>query len=281
MEETKDNLESTSSSKAPSMSPVEPEEIELSHTDKLVGVFSEPAYTFSKMSITGPKTNDWLIPILVFIVTFILSNIVMMSNPVIKASVVEKQMAQYEKYFDDAVAKGQMTETQKEEQLEKIRERMEQGGIQNIIFSAFGIIVFTFIAFFIVAGVFFLFIKLILKGEGTYKDAMSAYGLSYYILVIQVIVMVILALVTDKFYTSTSVAAFVDTESTSIVHFILSKLDVFSIWFYAIISIGFAKMFKSQTAGKYFVLVFCLWIGFGLLFFFIAKAVPFLSFLSM
>lgn len=281
MEETKDNLESTSSSKAPSMSPVEPEEIELSHTDKLVGVFSEPADTFSKMSVTGPKTSDWLIPILIFIVAAILSNIVMMSNPVIKASVVEKQMAQFEKNFDDAVAKGQMTETQKEEQLERIRERMEQGGIQNIIFSAIGIIVFTFIAFFIVAGVFFLFIKLILKGEGTYKDAMSAYGLPYYILVIQVIVMVILAFVTDKFYTSTSVAAFVDTERTSIVHFILSKLDVFSIWFYAIISIGFAKMFKSQTAGKYFVLVFCLWIGFGLLFFFIAKAVPFLSFLSM
>lgn len=274
MEETKDqqNL---------NMSPVEPEELELNHTDKLVGIFSEPITTFSKISALGPKTSDWLIPLIILIIAAILSNIIMMSNPVIKASVIEKQMAQLEKNFDDAVAKGQMTESQKEEQLDRIRERMEQGGIQNYIFSAISIIVISFITFFVVSGAFFLFTKLILKGEGTYRDAMTAYGLPFYISVVQIIVMVILALATDKFYTSTSLAAFVDIERTSILYFILSKLDVFSIWFYSIVSIGFAKMFKSQTLGKYFALIFGLWIGFGLLFFFIAKAVPFLSFLSM
>jgi len=273
MEETK-NQQSTETS------PNEPEELELSHTDKLVGVFSEPINTFSKMSASGPKTSDWLIPVIIFIVIAILSNILMMSNPAIKSSVIEKQMARLEKNFDDAVAKGQMTETQKEQQLEAIRERMEHGGIANTIFSAFGILILTFITFFIVSGVFYLLTKLILKGNGTYKDAMSAYGLPYYILVIQVIVMAILAFATDEFFTSTSLAAFIETEQTSFAHFVLSKLDIFSIWFYAIVSIGFAKMFKSQSLAKYFVLIFCMWIGFGFLLFLIAKAVPFLSFLS-
>ncbi|MDH7605897.1 MAG: Yip1 family protein [Melioribacter sp.] len=273
-------MEETKNHQATETSPNEPEELELNHTDKLVGVFSEPINTFSKMSALGPKTSDWLIPVIIFIVVAILSNILMMSNPAIKSSVIEKQMARLEKNFDDAVAKGQMTEAQKEQQLETIRERMERGGIANTIFSAFGILIFTFISFFIVSGVFFLLTKLILKGNGTYKDAMSAYGLPYYIFVIQVIVMVILAFATDKFFTSTSLAAFIETEQTSFTHFVLSKLDIFSIWFYAIVSIGFAKMFKSQSLVKYFVLIFCMWIGFGLILFLIAKAVPFLSFLS-
>lgn len=268
MEETKDQ--------APSMSPVDSEENEMSHTDKLVGVFSEPSTTFAQMSKSGGKTSDWIIPILVLIVAAILSNIVMMSNPTIKMSMVEKQMAQIEKNLDEMVANGQLTEAQKEEQLEQMRDRMDQGMGAQMIISVLGIIIFSFIMFFLVSGVFFLFAKFALKGEGTYKEAMSAYGLPHYIVVIQVIVMVIAALVMNKFFTSTSVADFVDADKSTLTGFVLAKLDVFSIWYYAIISIGFAKMFKSESTGKYFGMVFGLWIGFGLFFFFLAKAVPFL-----
>jgi hypothetical protein len=82
-------------------------------------------------------------------------------------------------------------------------------------------------------------------------------------------------------FQSTGVAAFMDLERGSFVNFILGKVDVFSIWFYAVISIGFAKMFKSQSVGKYFILIFSLWIGSSIIFFFIGKAVPFLSFLTI
>ncbi len=274
-------METTNNLQSQNLSPMEPEEVELNHTDKLVGIFSEPVSTFSKISINGPKTSDWFIPVVIFIIAAILSNILMMSNPIIKSTIVQKQMEQIEKNLNDAVAKGQITESQKEEQLESIRQRIESGGIANFIMSAIGIIIFTFIAFFIVSAVFYLSVKLILKGNGTYKDAMTAYGLPYYILVIQIIIMTILAFLTDKFFTSTSIAAFINTDRTSIVHFILSKLDIFSIWFYAIASVGFGKMFKSQSLGKYYILIYSLWLGFGLLFFYIAKLVPFLGFLSM
>jgi hypothetical protein len=121
---------------------------------------------------------------------------------------------------------------------------------------------------------------LILKGEGTYKDAMIAYGLSYYILIIQAIVTVIIAFLMGKILRSTSVAEFVNVDKTSIVHWILGKIDILSIWFYIVVGIGFAKMFKSNNTKKYIFLIIGLWLGFGLLFFAIAKAVPFLSFLA-
>lgn len=274
-------MEETKEQQAPSMAPVEPGEIEMGHADKLVGVFTEPGNTFSKMVKAGAKTTDWIIPILIVILVAILSNIVMMSNPIIKHSIVEKQMQQMEKTFDDMIAKGQLTEAQKEEQMNNVRDRMEQGGMaMNTIFTSIGITIFTFLTFFVVSGVFMLFSKFALKGEGTYKDAMSAYGLPYYIVIIQVIIMMILALVMNKFFTGTSVAEFAGMEKSDLAGFLLSKLDPFSIWFYSVISIGFAKMFKSENTVKYFIMIFGLWIGFGLILFFIAKAVPFLSFLA-
>ncbi len=269
-------MEENLNQEVPKMSPTEPEEVETSHTDKLVGVFSEPGNTFSQMAKTGPKTSDWIIPILVVILVAIVSNFIMMSNPVIKMSIMEKQLEQIEKNMDEMVAKGQLTEAQKEEQMEQMRNRMDQGMGAQMIFSVLGIVIFTFITFFVISGVFFLFAKFVLKGEGTYKEAMSAYGLPHYIIVIQIIVMVILALVMNKFFQSVSVADFVDSDKATITGFLLGKLDIFSIWFYAVISIGFAKMFKSASTGKYFALIFGLWIGFGLVFFFLAKAIPFL-----
>src|SRR3989339_1828078 len=103
-------MEEMQNQEAPKMSSVEQEEFEISHTDKLVGVFSEPGITFGKMSKFPPKTADWVIPILIVIVIAILSQVVMMNNPTIKAAVVEKQMAAVEKSLSDAVAKGQMTQ---------------------------------------------------------------------------------------------------------------------------------------------------------------------------
>lgn len=252
------------------------EDFELNHTDKLVGVFSEPANTFKRMASVGVKTSDWLIPIIVVIVVSIIANYVMMSNPTIKYSIMEKQMKAIEERLDDAVESGQMSEAQKEQQLQQTRDFMENQGNTQMIFSIVGILIFTFIMFFIVSGVFFAVTKFGLKGEGNYKEAMGAYGLPHYIIVIQVIVMVILAFVLDRFIQGTSVAAILDSDKTTFAGWALSKLDIFSIWFYAVVAVGYAKMFKSESYGKYFGMVFGLWIGVSFILWLLADALPFL-----
>jgi hypothetical protein len=125
-----------------------------------------------------------------------------------------------------------------------------------------------------------LFAKFVLKGEGTYKEAMVAYGLPHYISAIQMIIMVIAALAMNKLFTGTSVADFIGTEKNTFAGFLLGKLDVFSIWFYVVFGIALAKLFKSSNTQKYIIGVVAVWLGFGLIFFAIAKAVPFLSFLA-
>jgi hypothetical protein len=267
MEEMKDQV--------PNMSPVEPEEeAELSHTDKLVGIFSEPGNTFTKMAKSGAKTSDWLIPLVILLAVSILSSIVMFTNPDIKL----KMQQENEKRIQEMVDKGTLTQEQADQQIEMSGKFMS--GPFMIITTSISIVVMGFIFFFVIVGAFFLFVKFVLKGDGTFKDAMTAYGLPYYISIIQAIVMVILSLVMGKVFQSTSVAAFMDIPKDNFLHFILSKLDILSIWFYAVISIGFAKMFKSADVKKYYALIFGLWIGVGLIFFFLAKAVPFLEFLN-
>ena len=76
-------MEEMQNQDAPKMSSIEDaqEELELSHTDKLVGVFAEPQSMFSKIAKFQAKTSDWLIPVFVVIVVAILSQFVMLSNP--------------------------------------------------------------------------------------------------------------------------------------------------------------------------------------------------------
>ena len=274
-------MEEMHNQEAPKMSSVEQEEFEISHTDKLVGVFSEPSGTFSKMSKFPPKTADWVIPILIVIVIAILSQFLMMNNPTIKAALVEKQMATVEKSLNDQVASGQLTQAQADQRLESMRDQMDQsGGAVQMIGIFVGIPFATFIFFFIVSGVYLFLAKIILKGDGTYKEAMVAYGLPHYILAIQMIIMVIAALATNKLFTGTSVADFIGTEKNTIAGFLLGKLDVFSIWFYVVFGIGLAKMFKNNNSQKFIIGVIAVWLGFGLIFFVLAKSVSWLSFLA-
>ncbi len=272
-------MEEMQNQEAPKMSSVEAEheEFEMSHTDKLVGVFSEPGTTFSKISKFPPKTSDWLIPVLVMIVMIILSQIVMRTNPEIKREIKEKGLAAVQKNLDDAVAKGQMTRAQADEQMNRIEETMESTGPFQMIGLIVGTPIVLFIVFFVISGFFLLVAKFGLKGAGTYKDVMVAYGLPYYIASISVIIMTIAALAMNKLLSGISVADFMGTDKSTIGGFLLAKLDVFSIWFYVVFGIGLAKMNKSENTTKYVVAVIACWLIFGLLFHFLAKAVPFLA----
>lgn len=254
---------------------------EISVTDKMVGVLSEPSSIFERISNLELKTMDWLIPILLVIIVASVSNFIMMSNPEIKADMMEKQIEVVEKQFQDAVDKGNMSQEQADEQIEMIRDRMDEGGSGQMIMTVVGIVIITFLVFFIIAGVFYLLVKFGLAGEGSYKTAMTAYGMPYYIIVLQFIVMIILAIAMNKMITDTSVGTFLDMDKDTLLGMFSHKLDIFSIWFYAVISISFAKMFKSEDTTKYFIMIFGVWIGVSILMFYIAQAVPFLSFLNM
>ncbi len=244
------------------------EELELSHTDKLVGVFTEPAATFAKISQSEPKVKDWLIPLIILVIVVAATNIIFLSNPEIKYQAQEKQREAIQKMVDD----GTLTQEQADQRMSFI----ENSGSGMAMISAVSTVIFIIIFFFIIVGVFFLLVKFGLKGEGGYSTAMVAYGLPMYISILGTIIMVIIGMSMNKLLTGLNLAVLMDMKpGDSLVALLLSKVEPFSIWFYAVISIGFAKMFKSENTGKYFALVFGLWIGFSIIIYFLAQAVPF------
>ncbi len=256
------------------------EEYELSHSDKMVGLFSEPASTFQRIAQAPTKVIDWLIPLLIFIVVLSLSTVIMQSNPQIKYQMVEKQTEAMEKTFDEYVNSGAMTQEQADAQIETMRDRMNGSGMAFLIPQIVGIVIFVFIVFFVVSGFYYGTTRLVLKGDGTFSNAMVAYGLPFYIATVQVILQVIVAMLMNKIIADLSLTTFLDLDKTEFIGFLLSKVDIISIWFYVVVGIGFAKMFKSENTTKYIGMVVGLWLGFSLLFFYLSTAVPFLSFLN-
>jgi predicted Kef-type K+ transport protein len=98
---------------------------------------------------------------------------------------------------------------------------------------------------------------------------------------VQVIFQVIVAMLMNKMVTDLSVTTFLDLDKQELLGFLLSKLDVFTIWFYVVVGIAFAKMFKSEETTKYVGMILGLWLGFSFLFFYLAKTFSFMKYLGM
>jgi hypothetical protein len=247
---------------------------ELNHSDKMIGVFTEPSNMFKITSYFPARTKDWVIPLLlVFALVGIVRSISMMNEEVFFEA-KQKQIEAIEKMVES----GTIPEDQEDAMIERVNSQMEMmrgpvGWIINIVST----IIFGSIVFFIIAAIYFLLVKFVLKGDGGYQQVLVANGLSAYITMIQVILTGILTLMLGKIVQDTSVAALIGAERSTLTGFFLAKLDPISIWAYAVLSIGLAKLFKSDDVKKYYLVVFGLWIIGSLIFFYIAKAVPFLS----
>lgn len=235
------------------------EEKEPSFMDVVVGIFSEPMATFEKLKKFPLKTSTWLYPVLIFIVFAIISNIIIMSNPEIKAELVLQQKQQVEKRFEKMVKEGKMTQEQADKALEQTENMMNfMSGTFGIIISVVSIITMAFAALLIVSGVYWLVWVKILQGSGKYKDAIFVNGLVYLISTVEVILMVIFSLLMTKWFRELGVGAFLDMEE-GLVKSLLSKLNPLTFWALYIVGVGMGTMFNVEKK-KSLIATFTLWI---------------------
>jgi len=247
---------------------------ELSHSDKMIGVFTEPAKTFYLTSKFPPRNKDWVIPVLVFLIVVALIRIIAMTNVEVKFEAKRQGIDRIEKMVES----GTLTREQGDEAIEGIDQQMAfmEGPVGWVITIATTLI-FGFIIFFVIVGIYFLFIKFILKGEGTFSSALVANGLTSYISILQIIIGGILTMLLGKLIMDTSLASILGSDKTTFTGWLLAKVDPISIWAYLILAVGFAKMFKSESTGKYYALVIGLWLIGGFILFQLVQAIPFLQ----
>jgi hypothetical protein len=240
---------------------------ELSHSDKIAGIITEPAKTFEATAKFPPRTIDWVLPIIILLLLSIVSQFILFSNPEISYQMQQKQREVTQKL----VQSGKMTQEQADKQAQFMT------GPTMAVIRSVSILIFGFIFFLIITGIYFLFCKFALKGDGNYISALVANGLTAYVAVIQIILATVFSIILGRMMQDVSVASLLGMEKTSLAGWLLSFIDIITIWSFSVLSIGLAKMFKSQSTVKYFILVFGLWFVWKLAVFGLGNAIPFLK----
>jgi len=247
---------------------------ELSHSDKMIGVFTEPSNTFSITSKFPPRTKDWLIPVILLFFIAALMRIIAMTNEEVYFEQKQKGIDRIEKMVDS----GTLTREQGDDAISKVDQQMAfmnkpVGWVITIATS----IIFGTIVLVIIVGIYYLFVRFLLKGEGSFNSALVANGLTIYISILQMILAGILTMLLGKMIMDTSVASLLGSDKMTLVGWFLSKIDPITIWVYVVLSIALAKMFKSESTGKYYALVFGIWLIGTFILFQLAQAIPFLQ----
>ena len=152
-------------------------------------------------------------------------------------------------------------------------EMMGGSGMMQV-FSSIGILVVMLVWFFVFTTIAFLIAKFVLKGEGSYSQAMTAMGLPLYITVLQSVILIIVGMLLGKMLTGLNPASLTGMDIKSLPGFLLSRLDVFSIWFYVVVGIAFAKMFKSDNVKKYVFTSIGVWLVFMFIIFGLGQVSP-------
>ena len=247
---------------------------ELSHSDKMIGVFTEPSRTFSITSKFPPRTKDWVIPVLLLFFVAALIRIIALTNEEVYFETKKKEIEQIEKMVES----GMLSNEQGEEQINSVDQRLEfMNGPIGWVITIATTLIFGFIVFIIIVGIYFLLIKFLLKGDGTFSSALVANGLTAYISILQIIIAGILTMLLGKMFMDTSLASLMGSDKMTLTGWIFAKIDPISIWVYIVLSIGFARMFKSESTGKYYGLVFGVWLIGMFILFQLAQAIPFLQ----
>jgi len=241
---------------SPETEPENEEDLEQNHTDKLVGIFTEPGDTFKTISKHAPRTVDWLVPLLIFSIVSVIAFGIQMSNSQVEYEFIEKQMPRAEESLQDAIDSGAITEEQADTQRGFIR--------KSIVISTYVVkFLMPWIMTLISALVYLLLAKFVIGGQGTYKASLVALGLPSYILMLGAIATAILTLATGSFYQSVNLSELMSMDLDSTTGKLLMLVDVFFIWYFAIVSIAYTKIFGGKGLGSYIVMVFSFWIIFS------------------
>jgi uncharacterized membrane protein YgcG len=240
----------------------------------MIGVFTEPSKMFSFTSKFPPRTKDWVIPVMILFFVAALIRIIAMTNEEVYFEAKQKGVERIEKMVDS----GTLTREQGDEAITKVDDQMAfmnkpVGWVITIATS----MIFGTIVLVIIVGIYYLFVRFLMKGEGSFKSALVANGLTIYISILQMIVAGILTMLLGKMIMDSSLASLLGSDKMTLVGWFLSKIDPITIWVYVVLSIALAKMFKSETTGKYYAVVFGIWLIGTFILFQLAQAVPFLQ----
>jgi hypothetical protein len=204
-----------------------PQGEELTIVQKIVGTFTSPAKTFASVDLSP----TWIVP-LALILAVNLVFVYFANDIILEETLVQQEEAMAERGMDP--------------------EKIDQAIAQVEKWTPISIWVFTIIGppimLAIVSGVFLFVGNVILGGKTSFKKVLSVTAWSWLIFSLAGLVMLPLVLSQETMQISFSLATFMSEESkNTFLYLFLKKVEIFTIWWIAIYSIGLGVIYKAKT----------------------------------
>jgi hypothetical protein len=220
---------------------------------RLLNVFAAPGDVFEEVRSSAPSTANWLVPLLLACLVGVGYAFAVFSQESILQSMREAQ----EKAMQQRVEAGKMTKAQADQALSVSEKFM--GPTLMKVFGSVGAVVANCVMLFLVAFILWLLGRWVLKDRFPYLKAMEVAGLAGTINILGGIVAMLLAVVMGNLaMTPGPVLLVPEFDPANKLHVFLSQLNVFMLWYLALLSLGLAKL--SRVAfGKAAIWLFGIW----------------------
>lgn len=226
---------------------------------RLTNVFVAPGEVFDEVKSSPPRPANWVAPLVTAMLVGIIYTLVVFSQPAI---IQQMQQAQ-EKKFQEMVDTGKMTQAQADKSVEAVQKFMNPTFMK--IMGCAGSVVTSAAILFLAALVVWAVGLRALSGNFTYMKAVEVVGLTTMIHVLGAIVAMLLAVIYGNMMITPGPVLLVSHfDPANVTHRILSALNVVSIWYVAVVSIGLAKL-SNSTFAKAAVWLFGIWAVFTFL----------------
>lgn len=208
---------------------------------RIVNVFASPGEAFEGIVTMESKTSLWLLPMALAILLAVTFSFVIASNDTLKGQIMDMQA----KRMQQMVEQGRLTQ----EQADRQQEAMENMGTLFAVFGSIGAIVVICLLYFGGTLVLWLIGKLALKAAHGYSTYLAMYGLASWIAVLGSIVSILMMVGLGSMYATPSLAlaVFPDYDPLNKMHFLYSKVELFSLWETVVIGIGLSKLTGKPT----------------------------------
>ena len=217
---------------------VSDESAELSFWGKFINIFTNPRITFEALD----KRPTWLVPMLILLVLTLLSSMLNFS-------------VMMESYIENFRNNPNISP----EQMQVIEQQFAENMSTQKYLTMGGQVVGFPIVYLIMAGIFYFTGSVILGGDSTFKKVLSVYSWSGCIAILGSIIVTLLIYTKGTMNVTLSPALLLSGDSLgTTLYTLLSKFDLFTIWFLAVFAAGFAIVFRFSTT-KAYVAVGVLW----------------------
>ncbi|MDB6064714.1 MAG: hypothetical protein JWR26_922 [Pedosphaera sp.] len=222
---------------------------------RLMNIYAAPSEVFDGVKSAPVMVTNWLVPLFTAMAVGIVFVMVVFSQPKIIQGMKDAQ----DKKFQEMVASGKKTQ-QQVDQISAITEKWMSPSVIKV-FGILGTIFFSTAMLFFMALVLWLVGNHALHGSFNYMKAVEVTGLTMMISALGGLVTMLLSVIYGTMgLTAGPVLLVAHFDPSNKVHAILAALDVMSLWYLGVLSIGLAKLSGSKFF-KAAIWIFVLWYG--------------------